>query len=286
MRVSDGRLPTFLVIGAMKSGTDSLWHYLRSHPRVHMSAKKEPDFFVQELNWRRGPEWYRSRFAGAPPGAVAVGEASTSYSKHPVYAGVPARIARMLPDVSLIYLIRDPVERIRSQYQHQVLLGLERRPIGRAVLDDPSYVAFSSYAMQLERYLPFVDRDRILVVLSERLRDDRQRTLRQIAAAIGVDDGFPGDAIEREHHATVGARVPRRAVASMQGLPGYGVLSRYGPRRLKLATERLRTRALPAGTPFVIPADVVAELWRRLEPDVERLGSILGAGAAPTWRVG
>src|SRR5205809_5721571 len=83
-----GPLPTFLVIGAMKAGTDSLWHYLRAHPRVHMSETKELDFFVSELNWRRGLPWYRSRFSGASADAVAVGEASTSYSKHPVYAGV------------------------------------------------------------------------------------------------------------------------------------------------------------------------------------------------------
>jgi hypothetical protein len=94
-----------------------------------MSDLKEPDFFVTELNWGRGVRWYEQQFVGAD-GAVAVGEASTSYSKYPLYRDVPSRIADTIPDVRLIYLIRQPIERIRSQYLHQRLLREERRTSG------------------------------------------------------------------------------------------------------------------------------------------------------------
>src|SRR5437660_1291673 len=87
-------LPTFLVIGAMKAGTDALWKYLRGHPQVHMAPTKELDFFAEELNWRRGLGWYEGQFEGAGA-AVAIGEASTSYSKHPTHPGVPERIAAL-----------------------------------------------------------------------------------------------------------------------------------------------------------------------------------------------
>ena len=137
------RLPNFIVIGAMKSGTTSLFHYLQAHPQVFMSPLKEVEFFVEEKNWRRGMDWYRAQFAGASPGALAIGEASTAYTKYPEYPGVPERIASSLPDARLIYILRDPIERIRSHYQHRVLSGAEREPLERAVLNDERYMNLS-----------------------------------------------------------------------------------------------------------------------------------------------
>ena len=240
-----GVLPTFLVIGAMKSGTDSLWRYLRAHPQVHMSDTKELDFFASELNWNRGLGWYRARFSPVPSGALAIGEASTSYSKFPVHAGVAERIARTLPDVRIVYLVRDPIERIRSQYLHQVLLRLENRPIERAVLDDPSYVAFSSYAMQLDRYLGCIPQQRILVMTTDRLLDDRRRTVERILRFIGVSGDADPAALEQRHHTTADKRVPRRGFDALLRVPGYAALSRHAPERLRRATAGVRTRGLP-----------------------------------------
>src|SRR5205807_10151578 len=79
-----GHLPTFFVIGAMKAGTESLWQYLRRHPQVFMTEVKEPDYFAEELNWSRGLRWYTELFREAGI-ALAVGEASTSYSKFPTH---------------------------------------------------------------------------------------------------------------------------------------------------------------------------------------------------------
>src|SRR3954463_6324498 len=85
-------LPNFLIIGAMKGGTTSLYHYLRPHPEVFMPVTKELHFFVAEKNLLLGPGWYERRFRGAGD-AIAVGEASTDYTKYPLYQGVPERIA-------------------------------------------------------------------------------------------------------------------------------------------------------------------------------------------------
>ena len=117
------RLPSFLVIGAMKAGTTSLYHYLHAHPQVFMPSIKELDFFVAGGNWGRGLHWYQKQFAGAGPGAVAVGEASTMYTKYPSVDGVPERIAAHLPEVRLVYVVRDPIDRIRSHYRHRVAVG-------------------------------------------------------------------------------------------------------------------------------------------------------------------
>src|SRR6185503_1695260 len=99
--------------------------------------------------------------------AVAVGEASPQYAMFPRYHGVPERIAATVPDVRLIYVVRDPVERMRSSYRHTLAGGSEHRPIDEALLVDARYLYPSLYALQLEQYLRVVDRSRILVVASE-----------------------------------------------------------------------------------------------------------------------
>lgn len=197
----DPRLPNFLVIGAMKSGTTSLFHYLQAHPQVSMSPLKEVDFFIEEGNWSRGLDWYRRQFDDDPK-AVAIGEASTSYTKYPEYEGVPERIEACLPEVRLIYVVRDPIERIRSHYQHRVLAGSEREPLEDAVVRDPSYLNCSRYALQLERYLERFRREQILVITSEELRASRAATVARVYDFIGAEAAFLPDVLEQEFYKT------------------------------------------------------------------------------------
>src|SRR3972149_2256199 len=150
---ADPLLPNFLVIGAPKAGTTSLYHYLRLHPQVFMPATKELSFFVEQNNWPRGRAWYEEQFSGAVD-AAAIGEASPRYTMYPQYAGVPARIADLLPDIRLIYLVRHPIERMRSHYLDHVIYGAEKAPIEKALLDNPLYLNASRYDLQIEQYMP------------------------------------------------------------------------------------------------------------------------------------
>ena len=114
-------LPTFLIIGAMKGGTTSLHRYLRQHPEVFMPARKELNFFLdeytgppidppEERNWSRGIAWYKHQFADVAR-ERAVGEASANYSRYPTYPGVAESIAAVVPNVRLVYLVRNPIDR-------------------------------------------------------------------------------------------------------------------------------------------------------------------------------
>lgn len=198
-------LPTFIVIGAMKAGTTSLYHYLRHHDEIFMSQIKELDFFVTEGNWGRGLEWYRRQFHGA--GACrARGEASTLYTKWPEYDGVPERIAGLLPDVRMVYVVRDPIVRLRSHYQHRVMTGAETAPPEVALLENPSYLACSKYAMQLERYLDHFPREQIHIVTSEALRNDRRAAVRGVYDFLGVDSSRIPDVIDTEYYRTATRR--------------------------------------------------------------------------------
>jgi hypothetical protein len=194
-------LPTFIVIGAMKCGTTSLYHYLRDHDQIFMSRIKELDFFAEAANWSRGMDWYRHQFKGAG-NALARGEASTLYTKYPEHRGVPERIAAVLPDVRLIYVVRDPIERLRSHFQHRVMTGREKLPAEVALLEDPSYLNCSRYAMQLERYLEHFPREQILIVTSEGLRSDRKATIQQVYAFLGVDPTRVPTVLDKEFYRT------------------------------------------------------------------------------------
>ena len=169
-------LPNFLIIGAAKSGTTSPYRYLRDHPQVFIAHSKELKFFTSRTRWGFGPGWYAWQCSDAD-GAVAIGEASPSYTRYPQRRGVPERVARVLPDARLVYLIRHPIERMRSHYLHRVLQGRGRAPLDEAVLSDPGYLDTSRYAMQIKQYLEWFSSAQLLVITAEALRRDRLDTL-------------------------------------------------------------------------------------------------------------
>src|SRR4051812_3312851 len=115
-------LPNLIVIGAKKSGTTSLYVYLDAHPEISMTRDKELNFFVEERNWSRGLGWYGEQFdAGAP----VRGEASPYYTALPHHRGVPERMASVIPDARLVYMVRDPIARLLSHYDMGVARGRE-----------------------------------------------------------------------------------------------------------------------------------------------------------------
>ena len=124
-----GVLPNLVVIGGLKCGTTSLHHYLNLHPEVEMSRPKELNFFVAELNWSLGPDWYSSHFGG---GAPIRGESSPHYTNRPRFDGVAERMRSMLADARLIYMVRDPIDRMLSHYLHNVGGGYDDRPLAEA----------------------------------------------------------------------------------------------------------------------------------------------------------
>jgi len=134
-------LPTFFIIGAPKAGTTSLHNYLCEHPEIQMSAVKEPNFFAPHLDPINEPrrvgslDQYEQLF---DPAVAVRGEASTPYSEYPLRQGVPERIHEQVPEAKFVYMVRDPVERTISHYNHLVAPQGERRSLAEALGDlDP-----------------------------------------------------------------------------------------------------------------------------------------------------
>jgi hypothetical protein len=194
-RADDLPLPSLIIIGAAKCGTTSLHNYLNAHPEISMSEVKEIDFFSNEERWAKGVQWYSQHF---DPDAPLRGESSTSYTRGDNAPVVAERISKVAPEVKLIYLVRDPIDRVRSDYFHHRAKGRERRDLAEVIAVQGSpYVEASRYSTQLK---PFVDTfgiDRIRVETQEQLLQDRDGSLAQIFDFVGVDPSFKSPAFDR-----------------------------------------------------------------------------------------
>lgn len=268
-------LPNFVIIGAQKAATTSLWHYLRLHPRVAMSAAKETNFFVAEMAWDRGLSWYESQFAHARDAdPVAVGEASPNYTMYPELAGVPERMAKTIPEARLIYVLRHPIERMVSSYLHLLTLGSETRPIDVALLEEPHYANASRYAMQAEQYLRHFDPSRLLMFTVDELRAAPGPTLDRVLEFLALEPGWRPEGLDVHYHRTAEKRVPRSWWRRLGGLmiranvPDFQV-----PRAV--AESNLTTRPLTRADAALSDA-ARARLEDMVRPDVARLRAHLG----------
>jgi Sulfotransferase domain len=280
IRRQSSPLPTFIIIGAMKAGTTSLFDRLATHPDIGTASIKEPDFFIPDKNMGRGLGWYESLFAGTE-GAAARGEASTSYSKCGQFPGVPARIHAVVPDVRLIYLLREPVERIRSMYQHNVLHGRECRAADEAVLADPKYLDASCYGLQAQQYLSVFRPDQLHVLTTDDLRDRPEQTLGAVCAHIGVDWHQSLASETHRSNVTEGRRGETAASRALKSSVTLWPILRHAPAGVTKLGKRILTRT--ATLDARLAPETVAELRGRLSPDIETLERLLGR-SFENWR--
>jgi Sulfotransferase family len=173
-------LPNFVIVGAMRSGSTSLYKYLQVHPQVWM-PRKEIHFF--DKRWDNGLDWYRDRFAGWS-GQPAVGEATPTYLAE---TEALDRMAATIPDAKLVAILRDPVDRAYSHYWMEHVRGRDDRPFAAAAAD---YLGRGRYLPQLEAASARFGRDDVAVVLLDDLRSSPGDTYAEVCAFLGVDPAF------------------------------------------------------------------------------------------------
>lgn len=184
--------PDFVVIGGMKCGSTSLLKYLSMHLEISLPEKrKNLNFFDSRDNWEKGIEWYESFFHAKNDMHKVFGEVSTEYTKYPHTVDVAKNMYSIIPNAKIIYTVRVPLERIKSQYIHKVGNATENRDFKLAVCDLPNqYINYSCYFLQIERYLDYYKKENILIIFSEELKKDPKKTLKNIFTFIGVDNSF------------------------------------------------------------------------------------------------
>jgi len=206
-------LPTFIIIGAYKSGTTSLYHYLRQHPDIFMPSIKEPNFFAHEKKAEQlkqeGKERkiidnidaYTNLFSPVA-NEKAIGEAS------PLYLGTPLaaqRIKKSIPNVKLIAILRQPIEafysdhnmRIRDKRKLESDFKERVQAIGNRI--QTGEISGPMYYEQLKVYYDLFDSNQIKVCLYDDLKNDKIGVVQEIYKFLGVDDTFVPNAIERHN---------------------------------------------------------------------------------------
>lgn len=159
-------LPSFLIIGAMKSGTTTLHADLATHPSISTPDRKEPgDLNHDEVLTPEGRAAYERNFRHCKAGQIAF-EASTYYTMLPEHSGSSRRAHDLLgSDLRLIYIVREPVSRIRSHHQHMFDGGSAVDPdINKAIKDTPELIEYTLYRRQLDPWLQRFGEERIMVL--------------------------------------------------------------------------------------------------------------------------
>jgi len=272
-------LPNLIIIGGLKCGTTSIHHYLGLHPEIHMSKPKELNFFVEELNWDLGLDWYAGRFDGR---CKVRGESSPHYTNLPRFEGVPARIKEHCPDARLIYMVRDPIKRILSHWVHATGAGYEDRELVPTLsAPDSSYVHRSLYWMQLQPYLELFDRGQIEVITQEELQTEREETMRKAFRIAGVDETFSSEQFDSEWEKSSAKQGDKyQVMEKLVKLPGLRSFDRNFdrlPESLRWIVEKVvhDPEKPPAPKPE-LPDDLFETLRGRFGADVAALQEFAG----------
>lgn len=289
-------LPTFLVIGAGRSGTTTLHHHLAAHPDVHLPPVKAPSHFycvdrqapTDPVRRRITREYfvpdarrYEALFQGAGE-AAAVGEVSPAYL---AATFVAERISSRLPDVRLVAIFRDPIERVRARWTARVRDGLERRSFAQLVADElpaagpiddaaGTDLAAGFVSHVVRTYIDRFPTEHLRWYLHDDLRDDADGVVRDLYDFVGVDPGVPIDAGRRDNPSggLIGSG-PLRAVWTATARARV-LVRPVVPRPVRDAAFRMVTRSLRPPDP-IDPATRLrlCELYR---DEVDTLGRLIG----------
>lgn len=176
--------PDIAIVGSARSGSTFLSGMLLDHPLIDGAAVKEPDFF--SFNLFRGVDWYNDLFPPRKPGHLRL-DASVSYT-YSEANGALDQLAAVSPEVQVIYLVREPIERMISHFVHyRDYANLEpNRHLGSALGRSHDYVGASDYALWLDKMTRVFPRDRVLVVPFSQLTTEPQSVLNEILGRCGL----------------------------------------------------------------------------------------------------
>jgi hypothetical protein len=319
MKIYTAGLPDFIIIGAQKSGTSSLHNVLGHHPSVFIPAREifffdvddieqHPDFFVRtrggwtyhdfDEDFERYQEWYRGLFRDARPGQL-VGEDSTTYIASRI---APSRIARLLPSVRLVAMLRDPVSRAYSHYWHNVSRGRATMSFEDTLRHRPgNLISRGCYADQIERYLAHFEASRLKVVLFEEFVADAQRVTDEVCAFLELPSSVDISTVDMHRNAAtapltlrgrlivnrlLGPVVGRSYRRRLPNMPGYdpgSLPSRVETHPMALKVAGVYESLRPRRRYPKMREDTrtfLQKLYRRLNA---RLSDLLGRDVAEHW---
>jgi hypothetical protein len=272
----------FMIIGAQKCGTTSLAGQLAQHPQVCFCRNKEPGYFHQTEDWQAGLEQYHALYAPRP--GQLCGEASTFYTFYPEWRSTHKRLYAYNPNLKLIYIMRQPVERVISHYAHDLVRHSVQGPPEATVFKDPAYVNRSRYAVQLRPYLELFGRGNVLLLLFEEYIRNQQLSLCEIADFLQLDPAGFDQTGDVHAHSSVGKEQIRYAwLRKLTTSSAFDLARTYLPPSIRRPIRRLLSDQLDEKPVF--SSELKCELWRLLADDVVSVEQWLGR-PLPIWRKG
>lgn len=244
-----GGKPDFLVVGAMKGGTTTLYFDLSAHPDLHLPELKEPEILVRHTDPASIRKAYASHFRNARAGQLC-GEASTAYTKRPDHQGVAERARDVLgPDLRILYITRDPVARAVSHFRHDLQHGKVRGNLETAIRAHRRFVDYGRYAWQIAPWKAAFGEDRVKMINLDDYSASRREMLDDILRFIGADPARLG---EIDPEAKANSAQEQKTIANP--LLSRFIFSNFYQQRVKgLIPRGLRERARRAILPP--PAD-------------------------------
>jgi hypothetical protein len=308
----------FLIIGASKSGTSSLWAIMRQHPQIWVPMPKELPFFDRPDYVQGWEQYARRNLHGAPTGAT-IGKATPSYmngiprdgaAREDFEREIPERIARQFPDIRLIAILRDPVQRALSQYAMGRNVGAESRDPDTVFgeLLEPTaleqsrrsprglngYIVLGEYGRILRGYLDAFDASQLLTLSTAQLGEDPEQVLASVWRFVGVDENVEIDLntrymvsadLKRRHRFMLGlynperrsVRMARRTVRALPPAIGASLRRRVWTPALRSVTsggDRLRSSDAPPR--YELSPELRERMIAHFEPDSAELEEMLG----------
>ncbi|MCH7588138.1 MAG: sulfotransferase domain-containing protein [Chloroflexi bacterium] len=272
----------FMMIGAQKCGTTSLASQLAQHPAICFSQLKEPGYFNQTDDWEAGLDHYHGLFA--PRNGQICGEASTMYTFLPEWEHTHTRLFAYNPNLKLIYIMRNPVERTISNYAHDLVRGLVNGDSGETLLLQDAYLNRSRYYFQMKPYVELFPMENILLLVFEEYIADQQSTLNRITEFLNIHEFDFADAGPSEKHKTLGTWYLK--YASVRKLAATSLFQKVRPSipiAVRRPIRRMLSNKLDVKPP--IKPEVREVLWNTLAPEINAVEQLMGR-RVESWHTG
>jgi len=203
-----------LIIGAMKSGTTSLFDYLSQHPEICSCRQKEPNFFANDAKWSQGFDWYQKLWDWKPNVHKIALEGTTYYTKVPKKPNAAKRISQIEAKFKFIYILRNPIDRIESHYTYGLT---ERWGRGKDISQVLNHaISVSKYAMQLDEYYQIFPAEDILLLNFEDLKREPVELVKKVCEFLNVDASYKFHALETVKNSTKGLLMDNKFLSSVK----------------------------------------------------------------------
>jgi len=277
------KLPNFLIVGAMKAGTTTLYRDLSSNTHIYFPTTKEPNHLAQDAIFtEQGLAEYAELFSGARSDQWC-GEASTRYTMWPDWPDAARRAEQILGrDIKVLYLVREPVDRIVSQYRHEFSARRIRLDINRAIFSCPALLNYSRYTTQISPWLERFGKRRVRVLVFEDYIYNRKRTVKSVCEFLGVPSHADSILDDRIYNQSSGKPIPRGTLFRVTQMAWYRKIFR--PLLNHQTRDMLRQKLLPKAPPSanVLLPETIDYVRRSLGDEIARLQDVL-ATDRPLW---